>query len=105
MSFIAWIVLGLIAGFIGSKVVNKSGEGLLLDIWRPGRCRRGGGWVFIPNVWHGGCQRRESLQHLGGGRRRHRRAGHLSRNSTAGLSTSIGSAAPHGMVVLSLERP
>src|ERR1700685_3969097 len=32
MSFIAWIVLGLIAGFIGSKVVNKSGEGILLDI-------------------------------------------------------------------------
>lgn len=32
MSFIAWIVLGLIAGFIGSKIVNKSGEGLLLDI-------------------------------------------------------------------------
>jgi uncharacterized membrane protein YeaQ/YmgE (transglycosylase-associated protein family) len=32
MSFIAWIVLGLIAGFIASKVVNKSGEGVLLDI-------------------------------------------------------------------------
>jgi uncharacterized membrane protein YeaQ/YmgE (transglycosylase-associated protein family) len=32
MSFIAWIVLGLIAGFIGSKIVNKSGEGILLDI-------------------------------------------------------------------------
>jgi uncharacterized membrane protein YeaQ/YmgE (transglycosylase-associated protein family) len=32
MSFIAWIVLGLIAGFIGSKIVNKSGEGVLLDI-------------------------------------------------------------------------
>ncbi|MGO9948108.1 MAG: GlsB/YeaQ/YmgE family stress response membrane protein [Steroidobacteraceae bacterium] len=32
MSFIAWIVLGLIAGFIASKVVNKSGEGFLLDI-------------------------------------------------------------------------
>jgi uncharacterized membrane protein YeaQ/YmgE (transglycosylase-associated protein family) len=32
MSFIAWIVLGLIAGFIASKVVNKSGEGMLLDI-------------------------------------------------------------------------
>ena len=32
MSFIAWIVLGLIAGFIASKIVNKSGEGLLLDI-------------------------------------------------------------------------
>lgn len=32
MSFIAWIVLGLVAGFIASKVVNKSGEGVLLDI-------------------------------------------------------------------------
>ena len=32
MSFIAWIVLGLVAGFIASKVVNKSGEGFLLDI-------------------------------------------------------------------------
>jgi uncharacterized membrane protein YeaQ/YmgE (transglycosylase-associated protein family) len=32
MSVIAWIVLGLIAGFIGSKIVNKSGEGILLDI-------------------------------------------------------------------------
>jgi uncharacterized membrane protein YeaQ/YmgE (transglycosylase-associated protein family) len=32
MSLIAWIVLGLIAGFIGSKIVNKTGEGVLLDI-------------------------------------------------------------------------
>ncbi len=32
MSFIAWLILGLLAGFIGSKIVNKSGEGLLLDI-------------------------------------------------------------------------
>jgi uncharacterized membrane protein YeaQ/YmgE (transglycosylase-associated protein family) len=32
MSIIAWIVLGLIAGFLGSKIVNKSGEGFLLDI-------------------------------------------------------------------------
>ncbi len=32
MSIIAWIILGLIAGFIGSKLVNRSGEGLLLDI-------------------------------------------------------------------------
>lgn len=32
MSFIAWIVLGLIAGFIASKIVNKAGEGFLLDI-------------------------------------------------------------------------
>ena len=32
MSILAWIVLGLIAGFIGSKLVNKAGEGILLDI-------------------------------------------------------------------------
>jgi uncharacterized membrane protein YeaQ/YmgE (transglycosylase-associated protein family) len=32
MSIIAWIVLGLIAGFIASKIVNKTGEGVLLDI-------------------------------------------------------------------------
>jgi uncharacterized membrane protein YeaQ/YmgE (transglycosylase-associated protein family) len=32
MSILAWIVLGLIAGFIGSKLVNKTGEGVILDI-------------------------------------------------------------------------
>jgi uncharacterized membrane protein YeaQ/YmgE (transglycosylase-associated protein family) len=32
MSIIAWIVLGLIAGFISSKIVNHSGEGALIDI-------------------------------------------------------------------------
>ena len=32
MSFLAWIVLGLVAGFIGSKLVNKSGEGIVRDV-------------------------------------------------------------------------
>jgi uncharacterized membrane protein YeaQ/YmgE (transglycosylase-associated protein family) len=32
MSILTWIVLGLIAGFIGSKIVNKTGEGIALDI-------------------------------------------------------------------------
>jgi uncharacterized membrane protein YeaQ/YmgE (transglycosylase-associated protein family) len=32
MSVIGWIILGLIAGFIGSKIVNKSGQGLVMDI-------------------------------------------------------------------------
>jgi len=32
MSIIGWIVLGLISGFIASKIVNKQGEGLILDI-------------------------------------------------------------------------
>jgi uncharacterized membrane protein YeaQ/YmgE (transglycosylase-associated protein family) len=32
MSIIAWIVLGLIAGFIAAKIVNKQGAGFVLDI-------------------------------------------------------------------------
>jgi uncharacterized membrane protein YeaQ/YmgE (transglycosylase-associated protein family) len=32
MSILAWLVLGLVAGFIGSKIVNRTGEGLVLDI-------------------------------------------------------------------------
>ena len=32
MGIISWIILGLIAGFIGSKIVNKSGSGILMDI-------------------------------------------------------------------------
>jgi len=32
MSMLSWILLGLIAGFIGSKIVDKSGQGLLMDI-------------------------------------------------------------------------
>jgi uncharacterized membrane protein YeaQ/YmgE (transglycosylase-associated protein family) len=32
MSIIAWIILGLVAGFIASKIVNHTGEGTILDI-------------------------------------------------------------------------
>ena len=32
MSIIGWIVLGLVSGFIASKIVNREGEGFLLDI-------------------------------------------------------------------------
>ena len=32
MGILAWLLLGLVAGFIGSKIVNKTGEGLVLDI-------------------------------------------------------------------------
>ncbi len=32
MGIILWIVFGLIAGFIASKLVNNSGEGIILDI-------------------------------------------------------------------------
>ena len=46
MSVIAWVVLGLIAGFIGSKLVNKRGEGLFLDIVLGVIGAVVGGWVF-----------------------------------------------------------
>ncbi len=32
MSILAWIVLGLVAGFIASKLVNRNGGGLVLDL-------------------------------------------------------------------------
>jgi uncharacterized membrane protein YeaQ/YmgE (transglycosylase-associated protein family) len=46
MSFIAWIVLGLIAGFIASKIVNKTGEGVLVDIILGIVGSVVGGWLF-----------------------------------------------------------
>lgn len=46
MSLFAWIILGLIAGFIGSKLVNKRGEGLILDIILGVVGAVVGGWLF-----------------------------------------------------------
>jgi uncharacterized membrane protein YeaQ/YmgE (transglycosylase-associated protein family) len=31
MSILGWVLLGIIAGFIGSKLVNSQGQGLLLN--------------------------------------------------------------------------
>jgi uncharacterized membrane protein YeaQ/YmgE (transglycosylase-associated protein family) len=46
MSLILWIVLGLISGFIASKLVNKTGEGMLLDILLGIVGAVVGGWLF-----------------------------------------------------------
>src|SRR5436190_14429826 len=54
LSFVAWIVIGLVIGFIGSKILNKTGRGLFRD------CLIGivGAFVsgFLSNLlgWHGG---------------------------------------------------
>ena len=32
MSLLAWIVMGLVSGFIASKIVNRTGAGILLDL-------------------------------------------------------------------------
>ena len=46
MSIIAWIILGLLSGFIASKMVNHTGQGVLLDVLLGivGACV--GGWLF-----------------------------------------------------------
>ena len=53
MSFLAWIVLGLIAGFIASKIVNKHGEGFFLDIILGIVGAVAGGWIFSAFGAHG----------------------------------------------------
>jgi uncharacterized membrane protein YeaQ/YmgE (transglycosylase-associated protein family) len=46
MSILAWCVLGLIAGFIASKLVNNRGEGLIVDILLGIVGAFLGGWLF-----------------------------------------------------------
>jgi uncharacterized membrane protein YeaQ/YmgE (transglycosylase-associated protein family) len=46
MSILAWIVLGLIAGFIGSKIVNATGSGVMWDIIIGIVGAVVGGWLF-----------------------------------------------------------
>ncbi len=46
MSVIGWIVFGLIAGFVASRLVNREGEGLILDIVLGVVGAVVGGWVF-----------------------------------------------------------
>ena len=46
MSIIAWLVLGLIAGFIASKIVNHTGSGVVIDIVLGIIGAMVGGWLF-----------------------------------------------------------
>ena len=46
MPVLTWMVLGLIAGFIGSKIVNRRGEGIVLDILLGIVGAVIGGWLF-----------------------------------------------------------
>lgn len=51
MSIVSWIILGMVAGFLGSKLINRTGSGLFLDVLLGIVGAMVGGWVF---------------QHLGG---------------------------------------
>jgi len=46
MSIIAWIVVGIIGGFIGSQVVNKRGQGILGDLFLGVIGAVVAGWAF-----------------------------------------------------------
>ena len=46
MGILSWLILGLIAGFIASKLVNKTGSGLVMDIVLGVVGAFVGGWVF-----------------------------------------------------------
>ena len=46
MSLLAWIILGLVSGFIASKLINRTGEGVILDIVLGIVGAVVGGWLF-----------------------------------------------------------
>lgn len=46
MSILAWIILGLLAGFIASQIVNQRGSGILLDLVLGIIGATVGGWLF-----------------------------------------------------------
>jgi len=46
MNVISWIVLGLVAGYLGSTLVNKRGEGMFADIVLGIIGALVGGWLF-----------------------------------------------------------
>jgi uncharacterized membrane protein YeaQ/YmgE (transglycosylase-associated protein family) len=46
MSILGWIVLGAVAGWIGSMLINKTGEGLFRDIVLGIVGAVVGGWIF-----------------------------------------------------------
>jgi uncharacterized membrane protein YeaQ/YmgE (transglycosylase-associated protein family) len=46
MGILAWIIVGLIAGFLASKVVNRSGEGFIRDVLLGIVGAIVGGWIF-----------------------------------------------------------
>jgi uncharacterized membrane protein YeaQ/YmgE (transglycosylase-associated protein family) len=46
MSFVAWVVLGLSAGFIGGRLANRSGKSIVPDILLGVVGAVTGGWLF-----------------------------------------------------------
>jgi hypothetical protein len=73
---IAWILVGLIGGYLASRMVNKTGEGLVRDIIL-GHCRRDCWRRYIPRSWRPWRNRIQPLEHPGRVHRRRRGAANL----------------------------
>jgi uncharacterized membrane protein YeaQ/YmgE (transglycosylase-associated protein family) len=55
MSFLEWIVVGLIAGWLAGKVMKGGGYGVIVDIVLGILGGILGGWIFgILGIWRGG---------------------------------------------------
>jgi hypothetical protein len=80
---------GPLAGFIGSKIVNKTGEGLLLDIILGIVGAVVGGWIFN-QFGHVGVHRPEFLQLAGSRGRRGDRAGRVARHPPHLTASHLG---------------
>ena len=76
MSILAWIVLGLIAGFIASKIVNKPGTGAIADIVLGIVGALVGGWLFnsIGHIGVTGLNHCSPLARMGSHARHNERA-------------------------------
>lgn len=55
MSFLEWIVVGLIAGWLAGKVMKGGGYGIVIDIVLGMLGGILGGWIFTAlGIWPGG---------------------------------------------------
>ncbi len=92
MGIISWIILGLIAGFIASKIVNKTGSGLTMDIALGVVGAIVGGISCRAFLGIGG-DRGEHQQHHHRGHRRDRCAVGLPHGRLTGLTPPVDQAA------------
>lgn len=55
MGILAWIVVGLIAGWLAGQVMKGGGYGIIVDIILGILGGILGGWIFgVLGIWHGG---------------------------------------------------
>jgi len=55
MGILAWIVVGLIAGWLAGQVMKGGGYGVIVDIILGILGGILGGWIFgLLGIWHGG---------------------------------------------------